>query len=51
MARLGEGDRSGQLYAYRVDGPYKPDEGHRFNFNRLLLDPRYRDFAIAAVGF
>jgi glycogen operon protein len=30
---------TGQLYAYRVDGPYKPSEGHRFNFNRLLLDP------------
>jgi glycogen operon protein len=30
---------SGQLYAYRVDGPYEPSEGHRFNFNRLLLDP------------
>jgi glycogen operon protein len=29
----------GQLYAYRMDGPYKPAEGHRFNFNRLLLDP------------
>jgi isoamylase len=29
----------GQLYAYRVDGPYKPSEGHRFNFKRLLLDP------------
>jgi glycogen operon protein len=30
---------SGQLYAYRVDGPYKPSQGHRFNSNRLLLDP------------
>jgi isoamylase len=30
----------GQLYAYRVDGPYQPADGHRFNFNRLLLDPR-----------
>lgn len=30
---------SGQFYAYRVDGPYAPDKGHRFNFNRLLLDP------------
>ena len=30
---------SGQLYGYRMDGPYKPGEGHRFNFNRLLLDP------------
>ena len=29
----------GQLYAYRMDGPYAPREGHRFNFNRLLLDP------------
>ena len=34
-----EGIRPGQLYAYRVDGPYKPEEGHRFNFNKLLLDP------------
>jgi isoamylase len=30
----------GQLYAYRVDGPYEPATGHRYNFNRLLLDPR-----------
>jgi len=29
----------GQLYAYRVDGPYEPSQGHRFNFSRLLLDP------------
>ena len=34
-----EGIRPGQLYAYRVDGPYQPSAGHRFNFNRLLLDP------------
>ena len=33
------GIRPGQLYAYRVDGPYLPKEGHRFNFNKLLLDP------------
>ena len=30
---------SGQLYGYRVDGPYCPGEGHRFDFNKLLLDP------------
>jgi isoamylase len=30
----------GQLYAYRADGPYQPKDGHRFNFNKLLLDPR-----------
>jgi isoamylase len=34
-----EGIQPGQLYAYRVDGPYQPNDGHRFNFNRLLLDP------------
>ena len=33
------GVRHGQLYAYRVDGPYQPKDGHRFNFHRLLLDP------------
>jgi glycogen operon protein len=34
-----EGIAPGQLYAYRVDGPYEPREGHRFNFHKLLLDP------------
>ncbi|HEX3724658.1 MAG TPA: glycogen debranching enzyme GlgX, partial [Pirellulales bacterium] len=29
----------GQVYGYRVDGPYKPSEGHRFNANKVLLDP------------
>ncbi|WP_193178030.1 glycogen debranching protein GlgX [Oricola nitratireducens] len=33
------GLRSGQLYGYRAHGPYRPDEGHRFNPNKLLLDP------------
>nr|WP_298413400.1 glycogen debranching protein GlgX [uncultured Halomonas sp.] len=31
--------RPGQLYGYRVHGPYAPEEGHRFNANKLLLDP------------
>jgi isoamylase len=30
---------TGQLYAYRIDGPYRPEEGHRFNPHKLLLDP------------
>jgi len=34
--------RPGQLYGYRVYGPYKPEEGHRFNPNKLLLDPYAR---------
>ena len=31
--------RPGQLYGYRVYGPYDPEHGHRFNPNKLLLDP------------
>jgi isoamylase len=31
--------RPGQLYGYRVYGPYAPKEGHRFNPNKLLIDP------------
>jgi isoamylase len=29
----------GQVYGFRVDGPYKPAEGHRFNAHKVLLDP------------
>ncbi|HLZ65338.1 MAG TPA: glycogen debranching protein GlgX [Aliidongia sp.] len=35
----------GQLYGYRVHGPYLPEEGHRFNPNKLLLDPYARAHA------
>jgi glycogen operon protein len=31
--------RPGQLYGYRVYGPYDPAHGHRFNPNKVLLDP------------
>lgn len=31
--------REGQLYGYRVYGPYEPEAGHRFNHHKLLLDP------------
>jgi pullulanase/glycogen debranching enzyme len=31
--------KPGQVYGYRVHGPYLPDEGHRFNPAKLLLDP------------
>lgn len=33
------GIRPGQSYGYRVHGPYRPDEGHRFNPHKLLMDP------------
>jgi isoamylase len=29
----------GQRYGYRVSGPYAPEEGHRFNPAKLLIDP------------
>ena len=38
--------RPGQIYGYRVHGPYAPDEGHRFNPNKLVLDP----YARAHIG-
>ena len=31
--------RPGQLYGFRAHGPYAPEEGHRFNPAKLLLDP------------
>lgn len=31
--------RPGTVYGYRVHGPYEPENGHRFNPNKLLLDP------------
>lgn len=34
----------GALYGYRVSGPYAPDHGHRFNVNKLLIDPYTREF-------
>jgi isoamylase len=38
--------RPGTIYGYRVHGPYEPENGHRFNPNKLLLDP----YAKAHVG-
>ena len=37
--------RPGLLYGYRVHGPYDPTKGHRFNSNKLLLDPYGKDIA------
>jgi isoamylase len=52
LARIAMGERDGDVwhiyvagltpgtrYGYRVHGPYRPEEGHRFNPNKLLLDP------------
>ncbi len=36
------------LYGYRVYGPYQPERGHRFNPNKLLLDP-YAKFLVGPM--
>ena len=36
--------RPGQRYGYRVHGPYRPQDGHRFNPNKLVADPYAKDF-------
>ena len=49
--------RPGMLYGYRVHGPHDPVNGHRFNANKLLLDPYAReivggiDWAEAHFGY
>jgi isoamylase len=39
------GGRTGMIYGYRAYGPYEPMHGHRFNPNKLLLDPYARRIA------
>ncbi len=36
----------GQIYAYRADGPFAPDQGHRFDKSKVLLDPYGRGVAV-----
>lgn len=35
----------GSLYGYRIHGPYAPEGGHRFNPNKLLIDPYARQLS------
>src|ERR1700681_3238247 len=50
-----DGMRAGQRYGYRVHGPYDPANGHRFNPNKLLIDPYAkaldRSFSLAPSHF
>ena len=39
LARVSPEVRPGQLYGYRVEGPYDPGAGHRFNAAKVVLDP------------
>jgi hypothetical protein len=37
--------RPNQLYGYRVHGPYEPQQGHRFNPNKIVMDPYAKSVA------
>ena len=41
-----DGLKSGQIYAYRVQGPFLPEHGMRFDGEKILLDPYGRAVAI-----
>ncbi|MBO4629686.1 MAG: glycogen debranching protein GlgX [Treponema sp.] len=45
----GEGLGNGTLYLYKVDGPYEPTRGLRFNKNKYLFDPYAKAFTIGSV--
>jgi glycogen operon protein len=40
------GLKPGQVYAWRAQGPFEPDEGHRFDGDKVLLDPYGRAVAV-----
>ncbi len=40
------GIKAGQLYAYRADGPFELEQGHRFDRDKVLLDPYGRAIAV-----
>lgn len=44
-----QGLGAGTLYLYQIDGPYHPPAGHRFNFNKYLLDPYAKAFTDGSV--
>ena len=44
-----EGLREGALYLYKVDGPYIPPKGLRFNSNKYLFDPYAKAFTSGSV--
>jgi len=37
--------RPNQLYGYRISGPYEPPAGHRFNPNKIVMDPYAKSVA------
>ncbi len=47
---LVKGVKAGQLYGYRVQGPWEPEQGERFNPAKLLVDP-YAEAISGAVDW
>jgi glycogen operon protein len=45
------GAGAGLVYGLRAHGPWRPDRGHRFNPNKLLLDPWAREIVAPPGGF
>ena len=43
------GAKAGTLYLYKVDGPYEPTKGLRFNPNKYLFDPYAKAFTIGVL--
>ena len=43
------GLKAGALYLYKVDGPYNPPKGQRFNFHKYLFDPYAKAFSSGSV--
>jgi len=41
-----QGVTAGQIYGYRVDGPFDPEQGHRFDSSKVLLDPYGRGVVV-----
>ena len=41
----------GLVYGLRAHGPWRPDRGHRFNANKLLIDPWAREIVTPPGGF
>ena len=43
------GLKAGALYLYKIDGPYNPPAGQRFNFHKFLFDPYAKAFTSGSV--
>ncbi len=41
--------KEGALYLYRIDGPYSPTQGLRFNYHKYLFDPYAKAFTLGSV--